>query len=70
MFSFDLLCVLFTYGMLLGEELSLVGAPIIGIKTCNTKWHKELFQLYKHCICVRSQYISQDRTTVMVNRMP
>ena len=70
MFSFKLLCIFFPDRMLLGEEISLIGTPIIGIKTRHTTWRSELLQLYEHCICMRSPYIREDRTPGMVNRMP
>jgi hypothetical protein len=70
MFSFNLLCIFFPDRMLLGEEISLVGTPIIGIKTRYAKWRSELLQFDEYSIRMRSQDIREDRTTVMVNRMP
>src|SRR5262245_58322068 len=70
MFSFNLLSVFFPDRMMLGEACSVVGTPVISIKTCQTKWHSELLQLYEHCIGRRSQDIRQDSPAVMVNCMP
>ena len=45
MFSFNLLGMFFPDRMLLGAEISLVGTPIIGIKTRHTKWRQSCFSL-------------------------
>jgi hypothetical protein len=68
--SFDRLCGRLTDRMLRGGEISLVGAPIIGLKTRHTTWSSALFPFDEPCVCMRSQDISQDRATVLVNRLP
>src|SRR5262245_13928960 len=70
MFSFNFLRLFFPNRMLLGEKISLVRTPIIRIKTRNTTWRSELLQVHEHSICIRSSYISEDRTAMMVNCMP
>ena len=48
--AFDLLRALFADLMLLGIEMSLVGAPPIRVKPCDTKGLQQALEFEKDCI--------------------
>jgi hypothetical protein len=47
MFALDYLGVLFADCVLLGGDMPLVGAPPIGVKTCDAKWLQQALQFYR-----------------------
>jgi hypothetical protein len=68
--AFDLLRMGFANRVLRGIEMTLVGAPAIGIEAGDVKGCQELLQLERHLILPSPKDIRQHGPTVMINGMP
>src|SRR5215211_488221 len=70
MLSFYFLGVLFADVVVCRIQMSLIGTPLISIKTGNTKRYKQSFEFQKNFIFMRSQNIGEYLSTSMVDRVP
>jgi len=69
-FAFDLLRVLFTHGVLLRSNVSLVSPPPIRVKPRDPKRLWQCLQLQKDGILASPKDVGQHVSTVMIDRVP
>ena len=62
--------VFLCYLVLVFIEISLVGTPVIPIKTPNTKGFQKLFECVKHFIFSSAKSVSQQCASVVINSIP
>src|SRR2546428_9995431 len=70
MFALDFLRVPFAWAMHFRVQMPGICHPMIGIKAGEPKGLEQRFQLQKNLILATSKDIRQDRTRVVINRMP
>ena len=65
-FALNFLRMLFADFVLLGVDMTLIGAPAIGVKPCDAKRLQEGLQLQKDCILASPKNIRQHGATVVI----
>ncbi len=69
-FALDFLCIVLAHLMLIGVEMSLVGAPPIGVKLRDPKGLSQRFALQKDRVLTSPEHIRQHLPRAMINGMP
>ena len=64
------LCILFTNDVLFRRYVAFISTPIIGVKSCDSKWLKQCLQTDQHVIFAITHDIHQHLPARVVNRMP
>src|SRR6266568_4346318 len=70
MLALDLLRVPFAWAMHVGFQMPGVRPPMVGVKARETEGLQQRFELQKDLILATPKDIGQDRTRVVIDRMP